>query len=232
MLIFQLEWEISGAKKFSMKRAGHCMNMDKPKEFNRIVKQFIEDFENCLLKVLFILKFKKMETQESTITGTGEIQNQNNDIIREEDSSNPIVADFEKERAAVSERIDQWFRAIDLKDAEMLEEVICDDPGMLFFGTDVQERWIGRDDFIAAQKDFFIATSNSRIDIYNKTIQISNSGTVAWTSCMMDWDIMAGEQPIHLEGLRLTSVFEKREGKWVLVQGHGSQPVSGQMVAY
>jgi uncharacterized protein (TIGR02246 family) len=173
-----------------------------------------------------------METIETTITGTGEILDQNKGIGREADSWQPIVADIEKERAIISERIDQWFRAIDLKDAEMLEDVICDDPEMVFFGTDVQERWIGKDDFIAAQKEFFKVTSESRIDIYNKTIQISKSGTVAWISCRMDWDILADEQPMHLEGLRLTSVFEKREGKWVMVQGHGSQPVSGQMVAY
>jgi uncharacterized protein (TIGR02246 family) len=173
-----------------------------------------------------------MKTQESTITGTEEIRDQGKSIVREGDYVQPNVADIEKEKAIISERIDQWFRAIDLKDAEMLEDVICDDPELVFFGTDAQERWIGKDEFIAAQKEFFKVTSNSSLDIYNKTIQISNSGTVAWTSCMMDWDIIAGEQPIHLEGLRLTSVFEKRDGKWVIVQAHGSQPVSGQMVAY
>jgi uncharacterized protein (TIGR02246 family) len=173
-----------------------------------------------------------METLKSTITGTGDIQDQNKHIVREAESGQTTAADIEKIKAIVSERIDQWFRAIEVKDAEMLRDVICDDPEMVFFGTDAQERWIGRDEFIAAQEEFFNATSESRMQIYNKTIQISKSGTVAWTSCMMDWDILAGEQPMHLEGLRGTFIFEKREENWMIVQGHGSQPVSGQMVAY
>jgi ketosteroid isomerase-like protein len=68
--------------------------------------------------------------------------------------------------------------------------------------------------------------------MYNRTIKVSGSGTVAWTSCMMKWDIMAGDQPMHLEGLRFTIVFEKRDNNWVVVQGHGSVPVSGQVVEY
>jgi ketosteroid isomerase-like protein len=142
------------------------------------------------------------------------------------------VLDIEKEKAAVSAKLDQWFRAIDVKDVEMLEETICDDAEVVFFGTDAQERWIGRDDFMAAQKEFFKATSDSRMEIYNKTVQLSQSGTVAWASCMMNWDIMSEDQPIHLEGLRLTCTFEKRDGRWVIVQGHASVPVSGQMIAY
>ena len=147
-------------------------------------------------------------------------------------SEQTTTVDIEKEKAAVLAILDQWFRAIDVKDAEMLEESICDDAEMVFFGTDSQERWIGRDDFMAAQKEFFKATSDSRMEIYNKTVQLSLSGTVAWTSCMMNWDILSGDQPVHLEGLRLTCTFEKRDGRWVIVQGHGSVPVSSQMIAY
>jgi pimeloyl-ACP methyl ester carboxylesterase len=40
-----MESEIAGAKKVSIKEAGHCMNMDKPKEFNRIVEKFIRDLK-------------------------------------------------------------------------------------------------------------------------------------------------------------------------------------------
>jgi uncharacterized protein (TIGR02246 family) len=142
------------------------------------------------------------------------------------------AADIDKEKAAVSAKLDQWFRAFDKEDAEMLEDTICDDAEVVFFGTDAQERWIGRDDFMAAQKEFFKVTSDSRMEIYNKTVQLSKSGIVAWASCMMNWDILSGDQPIHLEGLRLTCTFEKHDGRWLIVQGHASVPVSGQMIAY
>lgn len=142
------------------------------------------------------------------------------------------TVDLEKEKTAVLERSNQWIYAIQNEDAEMLENIMCDDPEMVFFGTDTQERWIGKDDFMAAQKKFFESTSKSKIEIYNTTIKLSRSGTVAWTSSMLNWDILSGEQPMHLEGLRMTFVFEKRNNNWVAVQGHGSVPVSGQMIKY
>jgi ketosteroid isomerase-like protein len=169
-------------------------------------------------------------------SGTGNWQSEwnsyNYDEIPETGNGQTATVDIEKEKAVVLGKLDQWFRAIEVKDAEILEGIISNDTDLVFFGTDSQERWMGKDDFISAQKEFFNATSDSRIKIYNKTIQLSQSGTVAWTSCMMNWDILSGDQPIHLEGLRLTLTFEKRNENWVIVQGHGSVPVSGQMIAY
>jgi uncharacterized protein (TIGR02246 family) len=142
------------------------------------------------------------------------------------------TVDIEKEKTAVSEKLNEWINALQDEDADMLEDLMCDDPDMVSFGTDAQERWIGKDDFIAAQKKFFEATSESKIEIYNTTIKLSESGMAAWTSCMMNWDIISGDQPMHLEGLRLTAVFEKRNNNWEIVQVHGSVPVSGQMIEY
>jgi hypothetical protein len=48
----------------------------------------------------------------------------------------------------------------------------------------------------------------------------------------MDWDVIADGQPLKLEGVRITSVFEKRKGNWVFVQAHLSVPVSGQAFEY
>jgi uncharacterized protein (TIGR02246 family) len=142
------------------------------------------------------------------------------------------TVDVAKEKNAVDETLNQWINAFQDEDAEMLASVMGDDPDMIFFGTDAQERWVGKDDFIASQKEFFEATSESKIELYNKTIKVSGSGTVAWSTCMMKWDVMSGDQPMHLEGIRFTMVFEKRDNNWIIVQGHGSVPVAGQGVEY
>ncbi|NQU81636.1 MAG: nuclear transport factor 2 family protein [Bacteroidetes bacterium] len=142
------------------------------------------------------------------------------------------TVNLDKEKTVVSERFQQWINAFGDEDAAMLENLLCDDPDMIFFGSDASERWIGKDEFIAAQKEFFEVTSESKIEAYNTTIKLSRSGTVAWTSLMMNWDILSGDQPMHLEGIRMTCVFEKRDNNWVVVQVHGSAPVSGQMVEY
>ena len=40
-----MEEKIEGSTKVSMEGAGHCMNMDKPEEFNRIVIDFIKKID-------------------------------------------------------------------------------------------------------------------------------------------------------------------------------------------
>jgi ketosteroid isomerase-like protein len=160
------------------------------------------------------------------LTGKAEKEREEQEITKAE------VADIKKEKAAVSYILDQFFDSYRDEKTEIFENILDDDPELLFFGTDTQERWIGKDVFMAAQKEFFKATSDAKIEIYNKTVQIAKSGNVAWTSCMTNLDIMSDGKPMRLEGLRLTSTFEKRDGKWVLVQGHASQPISGQMIAY
>jgi steroid delta-isomerase-like uncharacterized protein len=147
-------------------------------------------------------------------------------------NSQRAAVDIEKEKAAVSESFDQLLGAIEKEDLELLENILCDDADLIFFGTDANERWVGKKALIAAHKEFFRATSDSSMEIYNKTIHISLSGTVAWTSCIMNWDITSGGQPLHLKGLRLTMVFEKRDDEWFAVQTHGSIPPSGQSIEY
>jgi len=142
------------------------------------------------------------------------------------------AVDLESEKALVSESLNQWISAHQNENVDMIETILCDDPDMIIFGTDAQERMMGKDEFIAAQKKFFEETSESKIEIYKTTIKLCKSGNVAWTSCLLNWDILSGGQPLHMEGLRLTSVFEKRNNKWLVVQGHVSVPVSGQAVAY
>ena len=60
-------------------------------------------------------------------------------------------------------------------------------------------------------------------DVRDLRIHISRSGDVAWFSAMLDdlgeWD----GKPTGARDIRWTGVLEKRSGKWVFVQMHGSQ---------
>lgn len=61
-----------------------------------------------------------------------------------------------------------------------------------------------------------------RHELKDLTINISNSGDVAWYYCILD-DINTWEgRPANWENARWTGVLEKREGKWVIVQQHFS----------
>jgi hypothetical protein len=61
-----------------------------------------------------------------------------------------------------------------------------------------------------------------RYDIRDLKISVSESGTVAWYSCILD-DINEWKgEPASWINARWTGVLEKRKGKWVIVQMHFS----------
>jgi ketosteroid isomerase-like protein len=59
-------------------------------------------------------------------------------------------------------------------------------------------------------------------EIRDLRIHVSRSGDVAWYSAMLDdlgeWD----GKPVGARDIRWTGVLEKRDGRWVIVQMHGS----------
>lgn len=61
-----------------------------------------------------------------------------------------------------------------------------------------------------------------RYEIKDLSINISESGTVAWWFCMLD-DINEWKgEPANWENTRWTGVMEKRDGRWQIVQQHFS----------
>jgi hypothetical protein len=56
--------------------------------------------------------------------------------------------DIENEKNVVEETFNKWIIAFQDEDAETLAGIMCDDPDMIFFGTDAQERWVGKDAFL------------------------------------------------------------------------------------
>lgn len=56
-------------------------------------------------------------------------------------------------------------------------------------------------------------------------IKFSRSGDVAWYSCYLDDCGEMNGQAYCLENVFQTGVLEKRDGRWVHVQMHGSYPV-------
>ncbi len=122
--------------------------------------------------------------------------------------------------------------AFESEDMEMLSKCFSHDPDMVIFGTDAAERWVGWDAFAQAQQQFFEAQEESDLSTRDMVIHIHQTGEVAWMSYLMDWKGQALGEPFDFTGIRMTGVMEKQDGNWVIVQWHGSIPVSGQAVEY
>ena len=110
------------------------------------------------------------------------------------------------------------------KDIDRLFAITAHDPDFFIFHPDSKSTITGFDSFRALAErswmtDRFKATGFAIRDL---RLQFSESGTVAWYSCILDdrgeWD----GKPGGWDNCRWTGVIEKRAGRWVTVQMHFS----------
>ena len=140
--------------------------------------------------------------------------------------------DLEAEKAQVKAVIDQNIQMLVNGDLELMSKIYAHDADMVFFGTDAAERMVGWETIKEVMQKQFAGSETKKVSVRDEVIKVHNSGKVAWFSGILDWDVIADGQPVKLEGVRATSVFEKRNGNWVFVQAHLSVPVSGQAFKY
>ena len=141
--------------------------------------------------------------------------------------------DIEAEKTLVRVVFDDLEKAFETNDLELLSKLFSHSPDNIFIGTDAAERLVGYDRLIEAQKQFIVSVEKgSEITKHDVVLAINKSGDAAWVSFLMDWKGKSQGESFTFEGLRMTIVLEKQDGKWVIVHTHGSVPVSGQAVKY
>lgn len=108
------------------------------------------------------------------------------------------------------------------KDTTLLKSTMVTDESLFIFNPDSVPT-IGWSD-LKGNFDFWLDPRfrATKTEIRDLRITISQSGTVAWWSCMLDdlaeWD----GRPIGWKNTRWTGVLEKQNGKWLIVQMHFS----------
>jgi ketosteroid isomerase-like protein len=111
------------------------------------------------------------------------------------------------------------------KEIDRIFQHIAGDPDVVFIGTGPDEWEMGLDDLRSGfQRDFRQAED---INLEFTDVLISSAGDVAWLSSKLNFRVLIGENKIIIHG-RFTGVLERREGKWLFVQGHYSVPASDQ----
>jgi uncharacterized protein (TIGR02246 family) len=143
----------------------------------------------------------------------------------------PASAD-ESETAAVRAVLDQVVRAWDTNDVSLISGIIAHDSDMVSFGTDAAERFVGWDALKASIEKQFTTYTGTKAVVKHRDIKLAADGSVAWAAEVMDVSTHSGSEAVALEGMRVTSVLEKRGGKWLIVQFHYSMPVAGQAIKY
>lgn len=114
-----------------------------------------------------------------------------------------------------------WART---KDTALLFGTRAQDEGLFVFGPYVGPPVAGFEAFRERARrlwlrDDFVATG---FDVRDVRIHLSPKGTVAWFSAVVDDWCEIGGIPDGWQDVRWTGVLERRDGRWLYVQGHFS----------
>jgi ketosteroid isomerase-like protein len=124
-------------------------------------------------------------------------------------------------KAVLNKLTDAYKRA----DMEALMACFAPDPDIVFYGTGADEKRIGPNGVrMQAQRDW---AQTDSISMVFDDVMISAAGPVAWAAIDGGFEIGVGGQEFTMPA-RVTMVLEKRNGSWLVVQGHFSAPAAGQ----
>ena len=128
--------------------------------------------------------------------------------------------DIESEKAKVQSLLDQYVQAIETEDMELISKIFAHDDDMVNFGLEAEARFIGWEPLKEDFQILFESAEDTDISVRDQVIKVHASGSVAWFSEILDWNILLQGELGSLEGTIFTGVLEKRDGNWVIVQFH------------
>ncbi len=135
----------------------------------------------------------------------------------------PDIVSEKKEISKVIHTSIGWAAA---KDTTALFNCFPDDSALFWFSTNDQGTIQGFQDFAHLVRNVFMSDDFKaiRFEVRELQINLSQSGDVAWFHCRLDDFNEWQGQPANWDDIRWTGVLEKRNGRWVIVQQHFSEP--------
>ena len=146
--------------------------------------------------------------------------------------SDNTQVDLESERAEVLKVLDNFNRAHENRDLELLLTCFSDKPDIIILGTDENELWVDKNSMGESQKRAYETFSTVKLSVRDKMLKMCRSGAQAWFYMKVNWYVESEGKQFTFSGIRTTGVLEKEDDKWQIVQIHTSMPVTGQAVRY
>ena len=137
--------------------------------------------------------------------------------------------DFDKELSEIRTVLEQYELARESEDFTTIEQIWSPDEDIVLFGTDGDEQLVGYGAIRKAMSQQFDVLENILINISDQKIKINKGGTTAWFSQVLNYNYIYQDEYMSFEGIRFTGVLEKRDDKWILVQGHLSVPYDADL---
>lgn len=137
----------------------------------------------------------------------------------------PQKADIEAEKAAVKTVLDQYVTSVENEDMDLYAKNVAHDTEMVNFGGfgDPIVGWDALKKVMEGQNE---ALSETKITVSDLVIHVSETGTLAWATCLWNLKAIMGESPMELP-IRCTWILEKRDSSWIIVHFHKSMAMTG-----
>jgi hypothetical protein len=141
-------------------------------------------------------------------------------------------ANLEKEREKVLQVLDDFVRAHEERNLDLLLSCFSDKPDIVILGTDEDELWVDKVSMGQAQKRAYETFNTIKLSIRDKILKMCTTGDQAWFYMKVNWYVESEGEQFTFDGIRTTGVLEKENDDWRIVQIHTSMPVKGQAVRY
>lgn len=102
---------------------------------------------------------------------------------------------------------------------------VAPDADVVMYGTGADEKRVGLNEIRAQIERDWEQTESTELTY--EWVSVSAMDRVAWAAADATFQIRAGGEAMTLP-VRITMVFENREGKWLIVQSHFSVPAATQ----
>ena len=138
-------------------------------------------------------------------------------------------ADKARESAVLNGYLDRWAQAYLHRDINSVADTFAPDEDSILIGTDENERLVGKKAMLAGlQKGFGSVDGFTKVNFSDRHVFFSRDGNTAWVISTGEMEFTAGGKPGAIKGIRVTSVFERRDGTWLMVHNHASLGVAPQ----
>jgi ketosteroid isomerase-like protein len=128
--------------------------------------------------------------------------------------------------------IDNYSKAHEERDLNLLMSCFSDDPDIIILGTDEDELWVDKMSMGESQQVAYETFDNITLSVRDRMVKMNQSGTEAWFYMKVNWYVESGGKDFSINGVRTTGVLEKQNDQWRIVQLHTSMPVEGRAVPY
>ena len=137
------------------------------------------------------------------------------------------LATVESERDQIRQVIENSIGWAATKDTAVLYRCFAQDSNLFYFSPRDDGTISGFEALRQLTESFFLDERFKAVsfEIRELEIDLSASGEVAWYHARLDDFNTWNGQPANWEDVRWTGVLEKRNGAWVIVQMHFSEPV-------